>query len=56
MLTLFMTAVCVTALLLWDRLPGAAVESLSVVVVVAENRVDVAVKDVVSGHGAGRLD
>lgn len=38
-----MTAVPATALLLWGRLPGAAM-SLSVVVVVSENRVDVAVR------------
>lgn len=35
-------------------LPWAVVKSLSLVV--AENRVDAAVRDVVSGHGAGRLD
>lgn len=34
-------------------LPWAVVKSLSLVV--AENRVDAAVRDVVSGHGAGRL-
>ena len=44
---------CLRAVLPWHRLPREVVKSLSPEV--SQHRVDVALRDVVSGHGGGGL-